>query len=87
MPRIYDLTEGHTNIEITIDGYYRGPTGSAGSIGPTGPAGPAGAKGDSGTSGYSKLYICVDSDDDIKFGTCSISRGKMDGTQYEVLGK
>jgi hypothetical protein len=44
-------------------------------------------KGDTGTTGYSKLYICVDSDENIKFGTCSISRGKMNGTQYEVLGK
>ena len=52
MPRIYDLTEGHVNIEITLDGYYYGPTGSTGSVGPTGPSGgPTGATGATGEMG------------------------------------
>lgn len=58
-PRTYDLTEGHCNIEIIIDGYYGtiGPIGPTGGEGPTGPTGsdgtlgPTGATGDIGPTG------------------------------------
>ncbi len=61
MPRTYDLTEGHTNIEIIIDGYYRGPSGPTGDIGPTGPTGSTGPEGESitgptGPTGADGLY-------------------------------
>lgn len=64
MPRTYDLTEGHCNIEIIIDGYARvgniGPTGPTGALGPTGPGGigdvgPTGPGGDIGPTGSSGI--------------------------------
>jgi len=48
--RTYDLTEGHTNIKIVIDGDY-GVRAPIGSVGPTGPTGDIGPTGDQGVQG------------------------------------